>query len=105
MEPTRDVVLDLLPIYLAGEASPDSQTLVKEHLDRDPDLARLAKQWPDRLTDTPPQPVNRDAEALAFSKAKQQITNRIITVSAIVVVATFALAATALFGAMLFLRM
>ncbi len=105
MEPTRDIVLDLLPLYLAGEASPDSQALVKEHLDRDPDLARLASRWPERLTDSPPQPVNPDAQAVAFAEAKRRITNRIITVAAVVAVATLAIAATALIGAMFFLRM
>ena len=41
MEPTRDVIKDLLPLYLAGEASADSRALVEEHLDRDPDLAQI----------------------------------------------------------------
>ncbi len=105
MEPTRDVVLDLLPLYLAGEASPDSQALVKDHLESDPDLARLAERWPERLTDSPPQPVNPDSQALAFSEAKRQIANRIITVAAVVALTTLAIAATALIGAMFFLRM
>ena len=105
METTREVILDLLPLYLAGEASPESQALVKEHLDRDPDLARMAQQWKDRLGDPPPPAVNPDAQAMAFAQAKQQITNRIITVAAIVAVATLAVAATALIGAMFFLRM
>ena len=29
MEPSRNVILDLLPLYLADEASEDTQTLVK----------------------------------------------------------------------------
>lgn len=105
METTREVILDLLPLYLAGEASPESQALVKEHLDRDPDLARLAQQWKDRLGDPPPAPVNPDAQALAFAQAKQQITNRVITVAAIVAIGTLVIAATAIIGAMFFLGM
>ena len=39
MEVTRDVILDLLPVYLMGEASPATRALVEEHLARDPELA------------------------------------------------------------------
>jgi len=37
------VIRDLLPLYLAGEASPASRKLVEEHLAADPELARLAR--------------------------------------------------------------
>ena len=43
MKATRDVVKDLLPLYAAGEASPDSRALVEEFLRDDPELARLAE--------------------------------------------------------------
>ena len=43
MEVTRNVVLDLMPLYLAGEASADSRVLVESFLDTDPELADLAK--------------------------------------------------------------
>ena len=39
MEVTRDVILDLLPVYLMGEASPATRALVEEYLQRDPELA------------------------------------------------------------------
>ncbi|MCX6025129.1 MAG: hypothetical protein NTY23_02515 [Chloroflexi bacterium] len=48
MNVTRDVILDLLPLYLAGEASNDTRTLVDEFLLSDPTLARFAlRQAPD----------------------------------------------------------
>ena len=37
------VIQDLLPLYLAGEASPATRKLVEEHLAANPDLARLAR--------------------------------------------------------------
>lgn len=37
------VIRDLLPLYLAGEASPASRQLVEEHLAANPELARLAR--------------------------------------------------------------
>lgn len=42
MTVTRDVVLDLLPLYLAGEASADTRRLVDAFLATDPQLARIA---------------------------------------------------------------
>ncbi len=48
MNVTRDVILDLLPLYLAGDASDDTRTLVDEFLQSDPTLARFARrQSPD----------------------------------------------------------
>jgi len=44
MKVTRDVILDLLPVYLAGEASHDSRELVEAHLAADPQLAKLAER-------------------------------------------------------------
>ena len=44
MKITRDVVKDLLTVYLADEASPDTRVLVEEWLRTDPELARQAEQ-------------------------------------------------------------
>ncbi len=43
MKVTRDVIHDLLPAYLAGEASTDTIALVEEFLRQDPDLARTVE--------------------------------------------------------------
>jgi anti-sigma factor RsiW len=40
MNVTRNVVLDLVPAYLAGDASADTRALVDEYLATDPELAR-----------------------------------------------------------------
>ncbi|MBI2838304.1 MAG: hypothetical protein HYX75_08325 [Acidobacteria bacterium] len=42
MNITRDVIKDLLPLYAAGEASPDTKVLVEEFLRADEELRRLA---------------------------------------------------------------
>ena len=41
MKITRDVITDLLPVYLAGEASPDTRSLVEDYLKEDPEFAKL----------------------------------------------------------------
>jgi hypothetical protein len=43
MKVTRDVIHDLLPAYLAGEASADTVALVEEFLRQDPDLVRTVE--------------------------------------------------------------
>jgi len=100
MTVSREVILDLLPLYLSDEASQDTRALVEEHLDHDPDLAQLTKQWNERLPAPPPTPVNPDAQALAYQEAKRQIANRVITVAAVVAIGTLVLAAAAMLGAM-----
>ncbi len=53
MRVTRDVILDLLPIYSAGEASADTRTLVESYLATDPALARAVREGaPDELLRT-----------------------------------------------------
>jgi anti-sigma factor RsiW len=39
MNISRDVVKDLIPVYLAGDASPDTRALVESYLKTDPELA------------------------------------------------------------------
>jgi hypothetical protein len=42
MNVTREIVKDLLPLYVAGEASAESRAVVEEWLRTDPELVRLA---------------------------------------------------------------
>ena len=44
MDITRNVILDLLPLYLANEVSDDTRTLIEKYLETDKELANLAKQ-------------------------------------------------------------
>ena len=92
MKVTRDVILDLLPLYLANEASAETRALVQEHLERDPDLARLARQWQERFAAPPPAPLHPDAQALAYYEAKRQIAIRTIGWAAAVAIVLTTLA-------------
>ena len=97
MEVTRNVILDLLPLYLAGEASANTQALVKEYLEHDPDLAQLARQWQERLPGPPPAPVHPDAQALAYQEAKRQMAIKTIGLAAAIAAAIIALTAVVSF--------
>ena len=93
MEVTREVILDLLPLYLEDEASADTQALVKNYLEHDPDLAQLARQWQERLPGPPPSPVRHDAQALAYLEARRQIEIRTIGVATAITAGVVALIA------------
>jgi hypothetical protein len=95
--------LDLLPLYLSNEASADSKALVKEHLDNDPELERLATQWNERLPQPPPAAVSPDAQAIAYQEAKRQIANRVITLAIVIAVGTMVIGGAALAAAMFLL--
>ena len=43
MNVTRNVIIDLLPLYLAGEASKDTRQLVKAYLETDSSLTKLTE--------------------------------------------------------------
>ena len=103
MAVTREVILDLLPLYLSDEASADSRTLVKEHLEIDPELERLATEWKDRLPEPPPAPINPDAQVMAYQEAKRQIANRVITLAAAIAFGILVVGGAALIGAMFML--
>jgi len=72
MEVTRDVILDLLPLYMAGEVSTDSRQLVEKYLQADPELARLAERTAAiNLDDDIPAPVSKEDQMEAYKEAKK----------------------------------
>ncbi len=84
MEISRNVILDLLPLYLADEASEDTQFLVKEFLEKDSDLAHLAGQWKKRLPGSPPAPVRQEAQVEAYHAAQRQIALKTVGLAAVI---------------------
>src|SRR5215471_19242044 len=70
---TRDVILDLLPLYVAGEASAGTRVLVTEYLSRDPELAeqvrRLQTEQPEGVVAT----AAPDLEMKALLRTRREI--------------------------------
>ena len=57
MNVTREVIVDLLPVYLSGEASPATRSLVEEYMKQDAELAqRVRLQWEDSFAKLAPPP-------------------------------------------------
>ncbi len=85
MEITRNVILDLLPLYLANEASEDTKALVAKFLETDPGLADMAKK--SATTELPediPIPLTREDKLEAYKEAKRLLFQRAIIIAAII---------------------
>ena len=93
MNITRNVIKDLLTIYLAGEANADTRALVDEWLRTDPDLARQVEQA--RRTALPevavPPPT---AEKRALDRTRRWWRGRSILLGVAIYVSTLPLTVT-----------
>jgi hypothetical protein len=74
MNVTREVILDLIPIYLAGDASPATRALIDEYLRHDPDLAhRIRTLSVNSLAATTQPPLSSDIEVRSLRRARALI--------------------------------
>jgi anti-sigma factor RsiW len=67
---TRDIVNDLLAVYLAGDASSDTRSLVEEWLARDRDLARQVEVARRDLPAVAPPERSAEMRTLATTKRR-----------------------------------
>ena len=103
MEITRNVILDLLPLFLSDEVSADTRALVTEYLETDPELADIATQTGTmELPEDVPIPLTKEDKMEAYREAKRFIFLRtaVLTISisfTVVCVLALALLAAAYF--------
>jgi hypothetical protein len=72
MTVTREVILDLLPVYLSGEASPATRALVEDYMKGDPELGqRIRLQWADNLAKVAPSALPPDLELKTLRRTKR----------------------------------
>ena len=85
MEITRNVILDLMPLYLANEVSEDTRALVEEYLKKDPQLEKVARQTAsEQLSSKVPAPSTQNGGLKAYSLAKRALIWRTIVLAAII---------------------
>jgi len=71
MNVTREVILDLLPVYLAGEASASTCALIEEYLQQDPELARHVRtRAAENLATITHAPLSPDIELRSLKRAR-----------------------------------
>lgn len=83
MEITRNVILDLLPMYMADEVSADTRQLIEKYLETDQELTNIVKH--SKKVGLPrdiPVPLDQDDNLRAFKKAKQKIVIQSIILAA-----------------------
>jgi hypothetical protein len=106
MQISRNVILDLLPVYLAGEASEDTRVLVEEYLQTDQELARIvaeSKKTP--FTENVSIPINKETEMASLEKTQAMVIRTIIVGAvALVVVVVAPLLVTAGLVYLMFMR-
>lgn len=74
MNVTREVILDLLPVYLSGEASPATRALVEEYMKQDPELAqRIRLQWAENFAKVAPSALPPDLELRSLRRTRKLI--------------------------------
>jgi len=91
MEITRNVILDLLPLYSANEVSADTRALVDEYLETDPELVNVAKQL--ETMEKPgdiPAALYREQELRAYKKARWARIVQILIIAGVMSVFWFA---------------
>jgi hypothetical protein len=94
MNITRDVILDLLPLYVAKEASADTCALVEEYLKTDPEVAAMAKDPAAAgLPNDVPVPLTPEVRMQAYKDAKRYMFWRTVVVAALASFTLLSLAA------------
>ncbi len=84
MEITKNVILDLLPLYLADEVSADTRALIEEYLETDPELAEIAKQSAAvELPGDIPIPLTQEDKMKAYKKSKTIMIVTIVLLAAL----------------------
>lgn len=84
MDFTQDVILDLLPLYLAGEVSPATRELVEGYLKDHADLAeRVHKASEQPFPSLPPANLPPDIEMRSLRRTMQLLTwrHRLFTIA------------------------
>ncbi len=69
---TRDVIADLWPLYVSGEASPDTRTLIESFQREDPEFARILGESATAIprSEAPSLPPDHELRTLARVKRK-----------------------------------
>ena len=104
MEITRDVILDLLPLYLADEVSSDTKALVGRYLENDPELADIARESTSmELPADAPHPLSQEDMMNAYKEAKRLMFLRTVILASIISFSAIAILALGIIAAAYFI--
>jgi len=82
---SRNVILDLLPVYLAGECSEDTRVLIQEYLQSDKELAQMVNESNKiPFAENIKIPINKETEMASLRKAQAMIHRTILFAAAVI---------------------
>jgi len=97
MEITRDVILDLMPLYLADEVSEDTRALVEKYLKKDPELAEMAEKRAEaRFPGETTIPLKKEDKMQAYLQAKRLMYRRTFIHATIIICSIVSMLALAI---------
>jgi len=87
MAVSRNVILDLLPVYLAGEASEDTRTLVEEYIQSDKEMAEMVNEAKKQtLPGNINIPINKETEMESLRRSQSMIRRTILLGGAVLLI-------------------
>jgi anti-sigma factor RsiW len=84
MEITREVVLDLLPLYITGEVSDDTKNIVEMYLAKDPSLAASVEHATASGLNEIPIPLSQEVMMENYKKANKMMVIRTLGLAVII---------------------
>ena len=80
MEPNKNIILDLLPIYLSGDASNETNEMVEKYLAENDDIKKIVQIQRESLSFSSeiPVPLSRDHQIAAYKKSRIQLVLTIV---------------------------
>jgi len=97
MKVPRNVILDLLPLYLANEVSAETRALVEQHLETDQELAKIAEQSAAMdLAEDISVPLDKEDRMETYREAKRQLQRLTLFWAALIAFAVLSLLGLAL---------
>jgi anti-sigma factor RsiW len=84
MKITRNVIQDLLPLYVSGEASPDTVALVEKYLETDSELDRMAKEMAAMDLSAVPAPLSKEEEMKSYERMYMLRTQKTVLMTTII---------------------
>lgn len=82
---TKNVIMDLLPLYIAGEVSEDTSVLIKRYLEANPEMAEIInKMAKAESLNQIPVPFSKEIAMETFQEAKKWTVIRTIGLALII---------------------
>ena len=89
METNRNIILDLLPLYIAEEVSDETRLMIEEYLDSHPDMrAVIDRLKNNNLSGAIPAPQSQEKALKDYQRAKTALNWRILLIAGVMVIIT-----------------